>query len=43
MAGRPGCAELAALASVLPVRLTLPAEDEARLDALLAAALARPI
>src|SRR5690606_25429068 len=34
MAGRPDCAELAASVSVLPVRLTLPQEDDARLDAL---------
>jgi len=41
MAGRPDCAELAAATTVLPVTLTLRGEDDARMDALLMAALAK--
>ncbi len=41
MAGRPDCAELAAATTVLPVKLTLRGGDDARLDELLMAALAK--
>jgi tetraacyldisaccharide 4'-kinase len=41
MAGRADCVELMAEAAVLPVRLALREGDDARLDALLAAALAK--